>query len=94
MDTKWLGLKQHRVIYDMLRQNLTIRVSGCRVRDLVDMDGDAVVEGISGRIIKDLYKRGIVTSVGKCDNGEERYELSLAAKMKFSGGMYKQELTA
>lgn len=94
MDTKWLGLKQHRVIYDMLRQNLTIRVSGCRVRELVDMDGDAVVEGISGRIIKDLYKRGIVTSVGKCGNGEERYELSFAAKMKFSCGMYKQELTA
>lgn len=94
MDTKWLGLKQHHVIYRMLGEKLAIRVSGCRVRELVDVDGEAIEQGISGRIVKDLYKRGIVVSVGKNDNGEERYELSQAAKMKFSYGMYKQELTA
>ena len=84
MDTKWLGLKHLYVIYKMLRENLEIRVSGSRARELVDVDGDVIEQGISGRIIKDLYKRGIVVSVGKSDNGEERYELSLAAKMKFS----------
>lgn len=94
MDTKWLGLNQLYVIYKMLRENLAIKVSGNRVRELVDMDGDVIEEGISGRIIKDLYKRGIVVSVRKSDNGEERYELSPAAKYKFSCGMCGQELTA